>query len=76
MSNPNMWPWPDPTNHEIQMLRTKCMELEEVNKAQAEQIKRLQAYSAVLCAKLGIYGFADEIPEALGILNDGDLEEP
>ena len=31
------------TNHEIQMLRAKCRELEAVNKAQAEKIKRLQA---------------------------------
>lgn len=34
---------PDPTNHEIQMLRAKCQELEAANKAQAEKIKRLQA---------------------------------
>lgn len=34
---------PGPTNHEIQMLRAKCLELEAENKAQAEKIKRLQA---------------------------------
>lgn len=33
----------EPTNHEIQMLRAKCRELEAENKAQAEKIKRLQA---------------------------------
>ena len=42
MSNTRLWPWPDPNNHEIQMLSTKCRELEAVNKSQAEKIKRLQ----------------------------------
>ena len=43
MSSTGLWPWPDPTNHEIQMLSTKCRELEAANKAQAEKIERLQA---------------------------------
>lgn len=42
MTNPAMYPWPEP-DHEKQMLLTKCVELEAINKTQAEQIKRLQA---------------------------------
>lgn len=45
----------------------------EEHKAKDAQIKRLQAFSSVLMAKLGIYGFADEVTGSLDLLREGDL---
>lgn len=71
MSNTGLWPWPDPNNHETQMLSTKCRELEAGSKAQAEKIKRLQE------ALQEVEGWGVNILEPLagvGILLPGDVE--